>query len=259
MTKKRVMVIGNKGMLGHIVERYFNTMPEKYDVVGLNRQTNHGFDARTDVMDINYKYDYIINCIGILNTSDDMSLYADVNVVFPKMLAQNCCESEKCKLIHISTNCVFAGIGPHEVTDIPDATDLYGRSKAMGEIIDDKNLTIRCSIIGTELKEEGTGLINQYLNNPDFNTGFRNIFWNGVTTLQLAIWIELNMDSLTGLHHYYTKNATDKFNLLKYIRGIWNVDKELKIGYRDMHQSLLTGDHYTETPIYLQLQELKEF
>ncbi len=254
--KAEVLVLGDKGMLGHMVKKYFETMSDKYLVWGLNRED--GFDARTLSLPVYPReYDYIINCVGILNTSDDIQLYADVNVVFPKALAIQCCVG-KTKLIHISTNCVFAGIGPHVPYDIPDATDLYGRSKAMGEIMDETNLTIRCSIIGTELKEEGTGLINQFLTNDNFDTGFRNIFWNGITTLQLAKWIERNLE-LTGLQHYYTKNATDKFNLLKFIRDTWKVDKELKVGYRDMHQSLLTGEYYTETPIYKQLQELKDF
>ena len=254
---KNVMIIGDKGMLGHIVKRYFETMPDKYFVVGLNRQTNHGFDAREDVNNINYDYDYIINCIGILNTSDDISLYSDVNVVFPKMLAQNCKEN-KAKLIHISTNCVFAGIGPHSPKEIPDATDLYGRSKAMGEINHTDHLTIRCSIIGTELKEEGTGLINQFITDPDFCTGFKNIFWNGITTLQLVKWMEQNLHKF-GIVHYFSNTITDKFELLEDINRVFKLDKPVYPGYRDMHQSLLNGRNYTNKSYEQQLQELKDF
>lgn len=254
---KNVLVLGNKGMLGHIVERYFKTMPEKYVVAGLNREDD--FDARTMSIPAYPRiYDYVINCVGILNTSDDIHLYSDVNVVFPKLLAQQC-KAGDTKLIHISTNCVFADIGPHLVTDIPDATDLYGRSKAMGEIRDDFNLTIRCSLIGTELKEEGTGLINQFITKPDFVTGFKNVFWNGVTTLQLAKWIEKNMHHHFGLCHYFTSDIIDKCELLEIINEVFHIDKPVYPGYRNMHQSLLNGINFTSKSYREQLQELKEF
>ena len=111
-------------------------------------------------------YDYIINGVGVLNKFVDANPSDGIylNSVFPHFLA-DCIKDSDTKLIHISTDCVFEGTkGCYTEQDIPDATSYYGRSKALGEVVDDKNLTIRTSIIGTELKKNGIGLFHWFLN-----------------------------------------------------------------------------------------------
>ena len=255
---KRILVLGNQGMLGHIVERYFKKMCPNYDVMGWNR---NDFDARhIDFSKIVIQnFDYIINCVGILNTGtmEDKDLYADVNVAFPRMLAERC-RWNGGKLIHVSTNCVFSDYGPHEPTDIPNATDIYGFSKALGEVDDGHNLTIRCSIMGTELKENGTGMINQYMTNPNFKKGFTKAMYNGVTTLELAKFIEKNLNR-TGIVNFYTKKEDNKYNILMDINKLWNLNKPLEKAEGNIHIALLAGPDYTEKSFYEQLVELKDF
>ena len=251
---KRIIILGNKGMLGHIIEKYAILL-NKYDVIGLNRE--NGFNA-INPFSLSIKTgDIIINCIGILNNSDDIHLYSNINIVFPKIM-QHLCKKSNAKFIHISTNCVFNNIGPNFVNDTPNATDLYGISKYMGEIIDNTNLTVRTSIIGTEIKNNGIGLIEQFINNDNFDTGFVNVFWNGVTTLKLAEFIFDNL-SLTGIHHYFTKNPINKYDLLKLINHVFEVNKEIKKGYSNMHQSLLNGNLYCNIDYLEQLKQLKQF
>ena len=99
----------------------------------------------------------------------------------------------KTKIVHISTDCIFDGSrGWYIESDTPTETNLYGRSKAMGEINNDKDITLRMSIIGTEIKEEGrSGLLNWVVNNPEDTVfGWEHSVWNGITTFELAKQID---------------------------------------------------------------------
>src|SRR5690606_24943808 len=105
------------------------------------------------------------------------------------------------KLIHISTDCVFSGNrGAYTEDDFCDANDTYGRSKALGELNNDRDLTIRTSIIGPELKTNGEGLLHWFLNQSTPVNGFTEAYWGGVTTLELAKAIKTAlMSDLKGI------------------------------------------------------------
>lgn len=257
--KKKILILGNKGMLGHVVERYFiNT--NNYEVVGLNRTHLDMADISTLENTIfDHKPDYIINCVGILNHGLVLDTFSQMNVVLPKML-QKLSTVLNFKLIHISTNCVFKDLGPHNENDRPDAIDVYGMSKALGEVIDNHNLTIRCSITGPELKKEGTGMMNQFINNPDFTKGYATTMWNGVTTLELADFINKIMKHENGIVHYYTKWEDNKLSILDTINDIFEVGKTLESTYNNKaHHSLLDGKYYTDKIYDIQFMELKEW
>ena len=257
--KKKILILGNKGMLGHVVQRYFENKKD-YEVIGLNR--THLDMSDTGSLEnaiFDHKPDYIINCVGILNNSNNYHLYAEMNVVLPKML-QKLSTVLNFKLIHISTNCVFDGLGPHDETEIPDAKDVYGISKALGEINDEHNLTIRCSITGPELKKEGTGMMNQFIHNPDFIKGYATTMWNGISTLELADFISKIMKHETGLIHYYTKFEDNKLSILDTINDVFEVGKTLELVYNTKaHHGLLKGKYSTDKIYDIQFIELKEF
>ena len=250
---KKVLVLGHKGMLGHVVYDYLKE--NKYKVI-----TYKGDATEFEKLEkfINKKNpDVVINCIGKLNVCKDRQQQILVNTVLPQVLSQF-----SKRLIHISTNCVFKDIGPHEEYEEPNATDLYGVCKGMGEIDNDKDLTIRTSIIGPELKEDGSGLFQWVMKQDKYLiNGYKNIYWNGVTTLQLAKFIELVMFKKEyGLINYYSDKEISKYELIKLIVDIFKLgEHSVNIVYKNAHQSLLTGDYYSLISIKRQLQKLKKW
>ena len=167
MIKKKVLLFGATGMAGHIAYYYLQST-ERYELINVVYRTKLVKDSIVvDVTDKNavtklveeVRPDLIINCIGVLikgsKEHPDNAIF--INAYFPHLL-KKLSDKIGAKLIHISTDCVFSGKrGNYTESDFRDADDIYGRSKALGEIINDKDLTIRTSIIGPELKTNGEG------------------------------------------------------------------------------------------------------
>jgi len=119
-------------------------------------------------------------------------------------------------VIHISTDCVFSGEkGSYAETDLLDGTSIYAKTKALGEITHAPHLTIRTSIIGPELKESGIGLFHWFQQQTGMVNGFTNVWWNGVTTLELAKGIDhVIQKNITGLLHLTAPQPISKHDLL---------------------------------------------
>uniref|UniRef100_UPI0028AB8762 sugar nucleotide-binding protein n=1 Tax=Empedobacter sp. TaxID=1927715 RepID=UPI0028AB8762 len=193
---KKILVLGAAGMAGHVVYTYLTEL-NKYEVIGTTNSNNiKGVNIKLNIFDKDevektikkLQPDIIVNCIGMLirtsRTNPDQTIYG--NAYFPYIL-KDLADKNNAKLIHISTDCVFSGkIGGYTENSFKDATDVYGLSKNLGEIIDDKNLTIRTSIIGPELKQNGEGLFHWFMQQDRIVNGFKSNFWSGVTTLELA-------------------------------------------------------------------------
>lgn len=131
----------------------------------------------------------VVNCVGIIRQlpeGSDPVVSIEVNSLFPHRLAATC-RSRGARLIHIGTDCVFSGAaGGYREDDAPDATDLYGRSKALGEPVSGGCLTLRTSIIGRELART-TGLLEWFLSNRGGSVrGYRRAVWSGLTTEALS-------------------------------------------------------------------------
>ena len=221
----RYLVLGINGMAGHIIGKYL--VEKQHQVIGVARQESD--ICRTIVCDITDKdqlkcilqeetFDVVVNCVGKLNRFVDERLSEGiyVNSVFPHWLAEQLENTEK-KLIHLSTDCVFEGTkGKYAENDVPDATSYYGRSKLLGEVVDKKNLTLRTSIIGPELKKNGIGLYHWFMQQKDSAMGFDKAIWSGVTTLQLAKVIEEDaILQQTGLYHLSNNQQISKYELLQ--------------------------------------------
>lgn len=231
--KKKVLILGASGMAGHIVFTLFKENGN-YDVLGTSNSNN--FDAENKKLNIyeqanliniieDFQPDFIINCIGILikgsKDAPDNTIYA--NSYFPNFLAR-LSKEKKFKLIHISTDCVFTGKdGQYKEDSFKDARDVYGNSKALGEIVDDTNLTIRTSIIGPEIKTSGEGLFHWFMQQDGEITGFKSNIWSGVTTLELAKFILWVLDKkFTGLIHLTNNNSINKYDLLNLFKEIFS-------------------------------------
>ena len=153
----RILVIGASGMAGHLITTYLKE--KKYEISTLSH--TRPYDASTTLMNVcdsaklqdylsTHSFDFIINCAGLL-VQDSTSAPTKailLNAYFPHLLEQ-IFQHTQTKIIHLSTDCVFSGLsGPYDESSVPESLTYYGRAKALGEIINDKDLTFRMSIIG---------------------------------------------------------------------------------------------------------------
>lgn len=216
-------------MLGHVLLKKLNDN-KVFDIYDITRnKENRPNNFKCDVTNFDYlfkiikdiKPDYIVNCIGILikGSIEEPSNAILTNAILPHKLVEfsNAVDS---KLIHISTDCVFDGSkGSYIETDNKTAQDTYGLSKSLGEINDDKNLTLRTSIIGPELKDDGEGLFSWFIKQKGEVSGFIESIWGGVTTLALAdVIIKSINENYTGLFHVTNGQPISKFDLLSLIK-----------------------------------------
>jgi len=224
---KKVIVLGSNGMAGHVVTLGLRTVVKKYEVTAVAR-TNSPInpDVLMDVSDFcklkylirDSKADVVINCIGLLNKNaeDNIDQAILLNSYFPHFL-ETITKNTNTKVIHISTDCVFSGNkGGYSETDSKDGKGFYAQSKALGEIVNQKDLTIRTSIIGPELNQNGIGLFHWFMNQKESINGYSNAFWTGVTTVELmkAVKSAIEQD-IVGLYHLVYSDKISKYNLVK--------------------------------------------
>ena len=171
-------------------------------------------------------WDVVINCIGVLNRTADDNPAAAVylNSYLPHLVADTL-RGRPTKLIHMSTDCVFAGnTGPYPEGALRDGPTFYDRTKALGEVEDDRNLTFRNSIVGPDMNPDGIGLFNWFMKQRGAIKGFTGAMWTGVTTLTLAKAMErAATENLTGIYNMVHERSISKYDLLglfnKYFRG----------------------------------------
>ena len=174
----------------------------------------------------------VINCIGLvkqLQNAADPLVALPINALLPHRLAR-LCRVAGSRLVHISTDCVFSGeLGSYREQDQPDARDLYGMSKYIGELRDQRHaITLRTSIIGHELNS-AHGLVDWFLSQNGSIRGYRKAIFSGLPTVELAHVIAdrvLPDPSLWGLYHV-SSEAIDKFRLLSLVRDEYQKDIEI--------------------------------
>jgi len=240
---KKLIILASKGMAGNCIYSYLKSLNKYHvygtarnsyeiDIIPLDIEQRHCLDQFIDNLIYN-KIDIVINCIGLLvkpsNDNPDKAIY--INAWFPHYLEQRL-EGTGCKIIHLSTDCVFdgdpdkqKGINYGYTTEKPNAKDWYGKSKAMGELNNDKDLTIRKSIIGKELKEGGSGLFEWTMRQEGTIEGYTESIWSGMTTLELAKAIDdiiENQEDLAGLIQLAPPYNISKYDLLCLIKEVWN-------------------------------------
>ena len=236
-TKVRILVFGTTGMLGSMVADYLSSLnwAETHGAARQADSTRTKFDASLPVADQvdallgGPPWDYWINCIGIIkpyckdNDPAGVRNALRVNSVFPHELAA-VAKDNGIRLIQIATDCVYSGFkGSYVESDPPDALDVYGKTKSLGEVLDGSALNLRASIIGPELKNR-LSLLEWFLGQPAGAElkGFTHHRWNGVSTLRFAQLCEQiirqgQYDDLvrqSRVHHYVPGDSVDKFQLL---------------------------------------------
>lgn len=209
MPGQKVAILGCSGMLGSIVLDYFANKTKYQAIATLSNDKDlrswqkkyadvefRVFDAEGDFAQVKGAIkdaDWAINAIGIIkpyihdDNAKEIERAVKVNALFPHLLGRAAQETGA-KVVQIATDCVFSGEkGSYIETDQHDALDVYGKTKSIGEAYFDNVYHLRCSIIGPEIKAH-LSLMDWFLGQPvgtDVN-GFRNHYWNGVTTLSYA-------------------------------------------------------------------------
>ncbi len=236
-TKPTVLILGANGMLGH---KLYQVLSKDFRVWGtvrcdIDEIERYGFLKRTSILEckevsrgeewwdiLSYnEFDIVINCIGIVDKSQNIYDMIKVNSIFPMQL-KNMCGAINARLIHISTDCVFSGNdGNYEEGSPADAIDAYGKTKWLGEVTGDNVLTIRTSIIGRELVRS-RGLLEWFISQQGKTVkGFSNAIFTGFPTVTFADIIKdiiLNYPKLHGLYHIASE-PIDKYTLLSMLNN----------------------------------------
>ncbi|GJM61492.1 SDR family oxidoreductase [Persicobacter diffluens] len=234
MEQIKILVLGAAGMAGHVIARYFGSK-ENYKVFTLARNCNSikpdfevdlkDFEALTKVLEKGF--DVVINGVGLLNqyaeNNPDEAIL--INSYLPHFLAKKS-TALNYKFIHISTDCVFSGAkGKYTEDSFKDGVGFYAQTKALGEVTYGDNLTIRTSIIGPELKNNGIGLFDWFMKQKGETNGYSKSIWSGVTTPILAEAIEAAIiNKVTGLVHLSNNDGITKYDLLKVISIVFEKD-----------------------------------
>jgi len=225
-------------MLGHQVVSYFLNFDD-YDVIDIAFRSK--LREKTIVSDVTNKTtfekvvtelkpDFIVNCVGILiHGSSNVENAIYLNAYFPHQL-KKISKNIGAKLIHISTDCVFSGDkGGYTESDIRDGRGIYSQTKILGEIEDDSNLTLRTSIVGAELKDNGEGIFHWFMGQQGDISGFTKAIWSGVTTIELAKAVKWSIDNnITGLYHITNNSSITKYELLKLFQKYTKKDIDIK-------------------------------
>ena len=234
----RILILGGDGMMGHQLFKHLGRLHDvrvtlrqnlpaysefglfdeensytKVDVRSIKRVKEVLFDLQPQV---------VVNGVGIVkqrSSAKDSIPCLEINALFPQRLALLCKEIGA-RMVHFSTDCVFSGKkGNYQESDLSDAEDLYGRTKYLGEVSDNHCLTIRTSMIGTELSRK-KGLLEWFLAQNEKVSGFKNAIFSGFTTLELSRIIEKIVFKYTeaaGLYHV-SSDPISKFDLLTLIK-----------------------------------------
>ena len=267
----RLLILGGSGMLGHQLWRGLHAQHDTW--VTLRRPvadfTAHNLFDEAKAIQVDditddtalgraldqAKPDAVINCVGLIKQRDEASdeaLALRVNAEFPHRLAKRCGEAGA-RLIHFSTDCVFAGTrGNYTETDTPDATDLYGQSKQQGEVTASHCVALRTSVIGHELGTK-LSLLDWFLSQRGQTVnGFTKAIYSGFTTLEMARIVERILTrhpELSGVWHVASEPIS-KFDLLQLCREKLGWDGVIEPNDEFVCDRSLNGDRFNEATGY---------
>lgn len=263
----KVLVLGAGGMAGHVIA--LSLAAKGHCVTGLaRRELPFCETVVADACDIKAleallgqnDFDAVVNCVGVLNRAVDARPYTGIwlNSCLPHLLVE-LTSNMPTRVIHLSTDCVFSGheSGDYREDSFRSADTFYGRSKALGEFNDAKNLTFRTSIIGPDSNENGIGLFNWFMRQADFVHGYTRAIWTGVTTIVLAEAITVALEqNLTGLYHLVNGAKINKYNLLQLFNSLRAVPLNIQPDDRVCEDKSLLNcrtDFFFQVPSYEQM------
>ncbi len=235
---------------GHEVNRF----DELHDIKSLQETIENGF------------YDAVVNCSAIVNqdAENDQAEAAFINVFIPHYL-EKITKQTKTVIVHRSTDCIFSGKkGQYTIDDTPDAQSFYARTKAVGELNNNKDISIRVSLIGPDINPKGGSLLNWYLNQKGDVNGFANAIWTGITTIEYAREIELLLAAgAHGVFQSAPSESISKYELIQLFEKYFPANRHIiKVDNTKVDKSLIPyyGDTGIEAPDYdTQIKEMRKW
>ena len=217
-------MLGATGMAGHVISIYLSE--QGHEVTTFSRKKflyceniigdAFNLDLLSDII-FTGGFDVVINCIGILNKNAEKNKDKAVflNSYLPHYLSSLTRKIDT-RIFHMSTDCVFSGkTGGYKEHSLRDGEVFYDRSKALGEIENQKDLTFRNSIIGPDMNMNGIGLFNWFMKQETTIKGYNRAIWTGVTTITLARTMEkATVEKLSGLYNLVNNDVISKYNML---------------------------------------------
>lgn len=256
----RYLVLGSSRMVGHTTALYLfeqgnevvgfdqelsmefpSVSGSVYDLDGLSEQVLHG------------KYDAVINCTAVVNNDaeQDKASAAYINSFLPHYLEKITAGTETV-VVHRSTDCVFSGKrGMYGPEDVPDGSSFYARTKAIGELVNQKDITIRTSLVGPNTDANGADLLSWFMRQNGPVNGYLNAIWSGLTTIEFAREIDILVRQRAhGLLHCVPAESISKFALLELFASCMPGDRQvLPIDNERMDKSLLPALNGAELEI----------
>jgi dTDP-4-dehydrorhamnose reductase len=236
----KVLILGANGMLGHKLVEVLTSRFEVWATVRNDENKAKNIVCGVEAESIEtvrraidrIQPNVVINAIGVIKqmeSSKNVVKALTINSIFPHLVSEITKEIGA-RFITISTDCVFSGEkGNYLETDIPDARDVYGKSKNLGEVVEGNCLTIRTSIIGHELNSSHS-LLDWFLSNEGGTVrGFKNAIFSGFPTVVLSDIIANIVEKfpdLSGLHHV-SSEPINKFDLLTLIKETYQANIEI--------------------------------
>ena len=268
----KVLVLGATGMLGNAMLRVLSASPgctaegSARSAAGVRLLPESLWPAVHTGVDVEnpdalarllgqVRPQVVINCIGLvkqLAEADDPLAALPINAMLPHRLSR-LCALLGARLVHISTDCVFAGSrGGYTEADLPDAQDLYGRSKLLGEVTGDAHaITLRTSIIGHELAS-AHGLVAWFLAQSGAVRGYAKAVFSGLPTVELAHVVRDHVLPQPDLHGLYQISAApiDKLTLLRLVATQYGRKTEIVSDERVVIDRSLDSTHFRQATGY---------
>jgi dTDP-4-dehydrorhamnose reductase len=270
MSAAKILVLGGAGMLGH---KMFQTLreqhPRTFCTVRRDPRTgplqkvyllqgddvlpgvDAGDFAALEAVLSAFRPEYVVNCVGVIKQrAEAVSAIPSItiNSLLPHKLAE-ICERWGGRVIHFSTDCVFSGKrGSYVEEDLSDAEDLYGKSKALGEVAVGNALTLRTSIIGRELSEHRS-LLDWFLSRNNSKVGgYDKVIYSGVTTNHLAELVSsiiTDHKDLNGLYQV-ASDPISKYDLLGLIGAAYKLNIQIEPSDREISDRSMKCDRLRE-------------
>ena len=265
---KNILVLGASGMLGHMLVRILSphhnvvgTTSSKYDKKSNLARilSENNWVDQVDVRNLpivektirDTKADVVVNCVGVIKQKMESSNIMDailINSLIPHQLA-NVCTQTQSRLIHFSTDCVFDGSpGIKKVNDVPNATDLYGTTKRLGEVDYAPALTLRTGFVGRQLS--GFEGLFEWVRSQRGKTidGYQNAIYSGFTAMALSRIIRQIIEEheqLSGLHQV-AGNHINKFELITKLNEYLDLDLTINRNTDFMCDRSMDGTEFTK-------------
>ena len=259
----KLLILGSDGMVGHVVSLYMEEKGHEIKEYGENHPVLSEYSALEEEIRTG-SFDAVINCSAVINQDAEANKVnaIKVNSLLPHFL-ESVTAGTKTVVVHRSTDCIFSGEkGNYTLEDWPDGRSFYARTKAIGELNNEKDITIRTSLVGPETDKNGSGLFNWFYNQQGEMNGFANAIWTGLTTIEFAGAVEYLLNNRKhGIFQIVPARPISKYELLllfeKYYPGNRIVNK---IENKRIDKSLVTDCGEYKVPDYeTQIAKMKQW